>query len=144
MSSNPSKRSFRGLILNQPFKRSRNTATTEETSERLESTASLTALTALTTPSQNSGPNITPSLVIDGPNSHSNEAPSRPNAAKFVFKEILRSIVNVTDFFPPLKSAAAGIFEIMERYDVGISPIPSHKVIKRGVTEYNRSSNWTK
>ncbi|KIJ46783.1 hypothetical protein M422DRAFT_249517 [Sphaerobolus stellatus SS14] len=51
------------------------------------------------------------------PSNQSEGGARKRNVAKAAIKETLRTIVNVTDVFPPLKSVAAGILEIIERYD---------------------------
>ncbi|KIJ46971.1 hypothetical protein M422DRAFT_249250 [Sphaerobolus stellatus SS14] len=51
------------------------------------------------------------------PNNRSEGGARKRNVEKAAIKETLRTIVNVTDVFPPLKSVAAGILEIIEQYD---------------------------
>ncbi|KIJ31651.1 hypothetical protein M422DRAFT_185684 [Sphaerobolus stellatus SS14] len=65
------------------------------------------------------------------PNNQPEGGARKRNIAKAVIKETLRTIVNVTDVFPPLKSVAAGILEIIERYDA------VHNV-QRGFTELQK------
>ncbi|KIJ25969.1 hypothetical protein M422DRAFT_273017, partial [Sphaerobolus stellatus SS14] len=65
------------------------------------------------------------------PSNQSEGGARKRNVAKAAIKETLRTIVNVTDVFPPLKSVAAGILEIIERYDA------VHDV-QRGFTELQK------
>jgi hypothetical protein len=46
------------------------------------------------------------------------KGPGKGAIAKRTVKEVLKVVVGVSDAFPPLKSAAAGLLEIFDRYDV--------------------------
>ena len=64
-----------------------------------------------------------PLLFLPVNQGHSANIDTRKSAgkgtiAKQTVKEVLRVVVGVSDAFPPLKSAAAGLLEIFERYDV--------------------------
>ncbi|KIJ50123.1 hypothetical protein M422DRAFT_245927 [Sphaerobolus stellatus SS14] len=122
MDSNPKKRAMDRLIPGSLTKKLRKTNSPSEPSGDVSSSA----FTAAIVPQQplepvaatsNSNEGAVSNSTSTTPNNRPEGGARKRNVAKAAIKETLRTIVNVTDVFPPLKSAAAAILEIIERYD---------------------------
>ncbi|KIJ33139.1 hypothetical protein M422DRAFT_265020, partial [Sphaerobolus stellatus SS14] len=136
MDSNPKKRAMDRLI---PESLTRNLRKTDLPSEPLGDVSSSASTAAIVsqqplepvTATSNSNEGAVPNSTSTTPNNRPEGGARKRNIAKAAIKETLRTIVNVTDVFPPLKSVAAGILEIIERYDA------VHDV-QRGFTELQK------